>query len=475
MKNGFDNDTIRILYQMFGQLPFSVVITDEDGRIILLNDHYAHFLGVDKERAIGNLADEIIPNSRLSVVLATGQPEISQQHFYGKGVKSVVHRIPLFNKGKISGCLGIVIFDSMDELQRLATAYQELHSKLSKYKNEINSIYKAKYSLNQIIGNSKIIKERKKLARRLAKSDANILITGESGTGKELWAHAIHTESLRSDGPFVAINCGAIPETLLESELFGYEEGAFTGAKKGGKLGKFQLAHGGTLFLDEIGDMPLIMQVKILRVLQEHELERIGGNEAEKVDVRIIAATNKNLEQMVKKGSFREDLFFRLNILSLELPPLRERPEDIPLLVKHFVSEYCNHTGMIKQVEPEAVKVLGAYSWPGNIRELAAVIQRLLVSTDAETVRMSDLPPNLYFSASIQNKFRTSTFDKVLQEVECELIRRALELANYSKSGAAKILEIPRTRLYRKLEQYGIEGRDGSVAKQYTVTKENRD
>lgn len=453
----FKKDTIEFLDFIFGSMPISMVITDADGKVLMLNDHYAQFMKLEKSEVIGRHVCDVVPNTRIPIVLATGKAEISQQHVYGNGVKSIVHRIPLFSdEGEVAGCLGIVLFESMEALHELAQTNIVLHHKLSEYKNEIHSLFKAKYSFDQILGQSLTIRKTKELAKRLAHSHANILITGESGSGKELWAHAIHQSSDRAESAFVSINCGAIPENLLESELFGYEEGAFTGAKKGGKLGKFQLANGGTLFLDEIGDMPLIMQVKILRALQEREVERVGGREAEKVDVRIIAATHRNLEQMVKEGSFREDLYYRLNVLSLHLPALREHAEDVPLLIQHFTTEHCNHTGVIKRFAPDALDVLGSYSWPGNIRELSALVEQVLVSTDSVVVGVKDLPAKVSLALNSLQHEATSTLDKALEEVEYDLIKKALVMAHQSKSEAARILGIPRTRLYRKLEQYGL-------------------
>ncbi|WP_425804233.1 sigma-54 interaction domain-containing protein [Desulfitobacterium sp. Sab5] len=462
----FCEETIYLLDSLFGSLPISVIITDANGDVLMLNDHYANFLKVDKAQVIGRNVNDVVPNTRIPIVLATGQPEISKEHVYGNGIKSIVHRIPLFgDDGEIAGCLGTVLFESMEELSQLAQANQVLHNKLSEYQNEIRSIFKAKYTFDQILGQSTIIKRTKELAKRMAHSKANILIVGESGSGKELWAHAIHCESDRADFPFVSINCGAIPENLLESELFGYEEGAFTGAKKGGKLGKFQLANGGTLFLDEIGDMPLLMQVKILRALQEREVERVGGREAEKVDVRIIAATHRNLEQMIKEGTFREDLYYRLNVLSLQLPALREHSEDIPLLIQHFLTEYCNKAETLKRFDPEVLDILCHYSWPGNIRELSALVERLIVSVDSEVIYMKDLPTHICLSTTKKNH-DTCLLDKALEEVERDLIKKALIIAHHSRTEAARILGIPRTRLYRKIEQYGLETVDSQdVAK----------
>lgn len=455
--NTLDVKTIELLDNIFGRLPVSMVLTDAEGKIIMLNDHYADFLKVEKSHVIGHLVDKIVPNTRIPVVLKTGKAEFSSQHVYGAGIKSIVHRIPIFTgAGEIAGCLGLVLFESVEELQQLAKTNEVLHTRLSAYQNEISSIFKAKYTFDDILGESSILLKNKSLAKRLALSKSNILITGESGTGKELWAHAIHRASQRAEFPFVSVNCGAIPENLLEAELFGYEEGAFTGAKKGGKLGKFQLANGGTLFLDEIGDMPLIMQVKILRALQEREVERVGGRGVEKVDVRIIAATHRNLDQMVLEGDFREDLYYRLKVLSIQLPALRDHAEDINLLIRHFMTQSCNNAGTVKRIAPEALEILNDYSWPGNIRELSAVIERLVVGSDVEVITPLDLPRDICLASKQREHQCGCGLDQALAEMEKEMIAGALKITQNSKTDAAKLLGIPRSRLYRKLEQYGL-------------------
>ena len=295
--------TIDLLNQIFGHIPISMLLTDPNGRILMLNDHYANFLKVEKESIIGQIVDDVVPNTRIPIVLATGKAEISQRHVYGNGVKSIVNRIPFFSPdGEIAGCLGIVLFESMEELQHLAKVNEELHTRLSVYQNELKSIYTSKYSFDDILGQSAIMRKTKELAKRLALSKANILITGESGTGKELWAHAIHRASQRIEFPFVSVNCGAIPENLLESELFGYEEGAFTGAKKGGKLGKFQLANGGTLFLDEIGDMPLMMRSKFSECCKKEKWKRLGEEGLKKLTWRLLRQPIEIWNKWLRRG-----------------------------------------------------------------------------------------------------------------------------------------------------------------------------
>lgn len=321
--------------------------------------------------------------------------------------------------------------------------------------NKINKDYKI--TLDNIIGNSDLIVQTKRNALIASRSTSTILITGESGTGKELFARSIHNHSERVDQPFVTVNCAAIPDNLLESELFGYEEGSFTGAKKGGKLGKFELADKGTIFLDEIGDMSLHLQAKLLRVLQERELEKIGGKNNISIDVRIIAATNKKLSEMVKNGSFREDLYYRLNVIPIKLPSLRERREDIPLLINYMIEEYSQKLGkQITGIEENAKQLLINYSWPGNIRELQNVIEYSINMSQDKILTLESMPKSL---TNIEHDKNEETIQgiRTLEELEINEIKRALELyKNYKKDKdlVAKALGISRATLYRKLDKY---------------------
>jgi transcriptional regulator with PAS, ATPase and Fis domain len=298
---------------------------------------------------------------------------------------------------------------------------------------------------------------------------STVLIAGESGTGKEVLAKAIHQSSPYASGNFVSVNCAAIPESLLETELFGYEEGAFTGAKKGGKPGKFQLAHKGTLFLDEIGDMPLYMQAKILRVLEEKKVERIGGLSEMELDVRIIAATNKNLEEMVRKGQFREDLFFRLNIIRIHIPALRERKMDIPYLLAYHMERICEQFGLEqKEFTKEAIQVLMNYSWPGNIRELVNVVEWLVGMVDGRKIEKEHLPSHILSSASFMKSDREMEERKniieqtdthwrdIVDYYERERIKQALIEEKGNKAAAARKLGIHRSTLYEKLKKYNL-------------------
>ena len=323
--------------------------------------------------------------------------------------------------------------------------------------NKINKDYKI--VLDNIIGCSEIMEHTKQKALIASKSSSTVLITGESGTGKELFARAIHNHSNRTDYPFVTVNCAAIPDNLLESELFGYEEGAFTGAKKGGKLGKFEIAHKGTIFLDEIGDMSLHLQGKLLRVLQERELDKIGGKSNIFIDVRVIAATNRNLEEMVQKGQFREDLYYRLNVIPITLPSLRDRKEDIPFLIDYMIKDYSqkldkNVVGMNEDVK----KSLIDYSWPGNVRELQNIIE-YSINMSSSTILTLDIIPNnikVQYYDEVENKEEKI---RTLEELEKVAIQKALnKFKNYKrdKELVANALGISRATLYRKLEKYNL-------------------
>lgn len=323
--------------------------------------------------------------------------------------------------------------------------------------NKINKDYKI--TLDNIIGNSEIMEHTKQNALIAAKSNSTVLITGESGTGKELFARAIHNHSDRTDYPFVAVNCAAIPDNLLESELFGYEEGAFTGAKKGGKLGKFELAHKGTIFLDEIGDMSLHLQGKLLRVLQERELDKIGGKSNIFIDVRVIAATNKNLEDLVKNGQFREDLYYRLKVIPITLPTLRERKSDIPLLIDYMIKEYAHKLNKdVIGVEEDASKTLVDYSWPGNVRELQNIIE-YSINMSTSSILTFDIIPNNIKSIYYDEKSHKEEEIRTLEDLEKEEISKAINKYKHYKKDkelVAKALGISRATLYRKLEKYNL-------------------
>ncbi|CCO09467.1 sigma-54-dependent transcriptional regulator [Desulforamulus hydrothermalis] len=344
----------------------------------------------------------------------------------------------------------------LDELKlvvKQALMVSQLQEEVSFLRSELNKKY------GQIIGNSQVIQDVCALIEKVADSNATVLITGESGTGKEVTALSIHQLSSRRDKPFVPINCAALPESLLESELFGHEKGAFTGAVAR-KLGRFELANQGTLFLDEVTEMPLSMQVKLLRVLQEKQFERVGGTESIKVDVRVIAATNRDPVECIRKGTFREDLYYRLNVLPIHLPPLRERSEDIPLLVMHFLQKF--NPSQEQLISPEAMTLLKAYQWPGNIRELQNVIERAVILSQGQEIKPRHLPKEIQKLDSDKGKAAQGLIinfpdDGIsFEEVEKELIIKALAKSNGNQTRAAQLLGITRSALLYRAQKYQI-------------------
>lgn len=327
-------------------------------------------------------------------------------------------------------------------------------SKLQQKLNEMQERLDEKYQLSNIVGQSGKMKEVSYLIEKVAPTGATVLIIGESGTGKELVSEAIFNNSLRKEQPFIKLNCAAIPAGLLESELFGHEKGSFTGAINK-KVGKFELAHQGTIFLDEIGDMPLEAQAKALRVIQEKILERVGSSQSVPVDVRIIAATNKELKQEVKKGLFREDLFFRLNVFPIVIPPLRERVEDIPILAEHLVNKITkkNTVSRVKGITEEALNYLKEYNWPGNVRELENIIERAIILSNEEYLTPSSFPSYLQ---TIQLSSQTSPLDKLVEDIEKDIIVKALQKSGWVQAKAAKLLGITERSLWHRVRKLNI-------------------
>jgi len=368
-----------------------IVAIDDTTRITLFNKVAEELFHVSRNQAIRCPVNEIIPNTRLPYVLYTGQSEIAEIQTIDTR-KIATQRFPIRTGEQITGA--VATFQEISQLQRYEQSVrQKLHDK--------GLI--AKCHLEQIVGDSPAMEKVKKLAGVYASTGSTVLITGESGTGKELFAQSIHNFSSRCNAPFVAVNCAALPETLLESELFGYEEGAFSGAKKGGKIGLVELAHGGTLFLDEIGEMPLSLQSRILRTIQEKEVMRLGGQKIIPVDLRIIGATNQDLERLVANKIFREDLYYRLNVLPLHLPPLRERSGDIGLLAEYFIRKLKTRKSTINRISDEAVQVLKSYPWSGNVREFANVMERLVLLSPGETIEKQHVEEVLNFPHRISS------------------------------------------------------------------------
>ncbi|MDA1000770.1 MAG: sigma-54 dependent transcriptional regulator [bacterium] len=341
--------------------------------------------------------------------------------------------------------------DEMTLLVRKALESLNLQREVKTLRAEVEE----RYGLGKLIGKSKAMQDVFKMIRRIAQTHSTVLITGSTGTGKELGAKALHYQSNRRDRPFVAVNCSAIPETLMESELFGHMKGSFTGAV-GSQKGLFEEAHNGTLFLDEVGEVPLPIQVKLLRSIQEREIRRIGGRENIQIDVRIISATNRDLEELVREGSFREDLYYRLNVIPIRIPGLRERPDDIPLLAQHFIGKFCEENGIeLKRLSKNALQALLAYDWPGNVRELENVIERAIALCENEEIDNTDFPTHIVENHSGLISTRAG-MDISLEELERLHIESILEKTGGHQIRAAKILGVDRRTLYRKLVKYGL-------------------
>jgi PAS domain S-box-containing protein len=434
-----------------------VVVVDDNGIVTMFNEAYEKFLNKKREDVIGRHVQLAIENTRMHIVVKTGVPEIGHRmKINGKDV--IVKRIPIKKDGRIVGAVGTVMFRSVDDLESLVQKLNLLEKRVEYYERELRSVRHAKYSFDDLAGSSQPITEVKQLGLRAARGHSTILIRGESGTGKELLAHAIHNASPRAHGPFIRVNCAAVPKDLLESELFGYESGAFTGAKKGGKPGKFEMANGGTIFLDEIGDMPLDMQAKVLRVIQEKEIEKVGGAGNIEVNVRIIAATNKDLEAMVSENRFREDLYYRLNVVGITMPSLRDRPEDIPVLVEVFMDRLCADMGVPrKAISPESLELLKSHPWPGNARELLNVLERLMNTVDEDIILPQHLPFNIKrpVPTAVPEKL-SPALRHAVKDTEKQVILDALKAAGGNKVRAAEALGIHRSVLYQKLKKYDI-------------------
>jgi len=442
------------LKTIFDSLAEGVVVIDKNEQITLFNQAAANLLGVNPAEALNQSISTILPNSQILKVLKQGTFIGSEFHnIHGNPI--IANHMPILIKEDILGVVSTL--NKTSEIQKIDSQIR---------RNITARGFNTKYNIDCFSANSSVMKKVIKHAKKFAATDSTILITGDTGTGKEVLAQSIHHLSLRSKKPFVAINCSVLPENLLESELFGYSEGAFTGAKKGGKIGFFELAHGGTLFLDEIGSIPMNLQSKLLRVLQEKQVMRLGGGSLIPINVRIISASNKNLANEVKKGLFRDDLFYRLNTLPIRMPSLKERKEDIKDLIPQFISFYCKKykKGSII-ISNNALRKLMKYTWPGNVRELEHVIERFVLLSDGSMGDDSLLSELLDYEAlSVRETTTDSEAEvsqallnkKTIKEVEREQIVRALENSNFTITRAASALGVARSTLYRKLREYNL-------------------
>jgi len=448
-------DHIEILYEemsnVFQQVPCGIVATDEWGTINLVSVYLDRLL---PDIRVGGQIKKILPDLPFEEIINGIWTGPQRLNFFSKVL--IVDGLPIIHAGKTKGAILILQNAAEIDAAKHYIKNEEYPQNISfaaqppRNNDELFKLNGTKYTIDYIIGKSTTIAEIKRQAKQAATSSSTVLISGESGTGKEVLAQAIHNASDRFKRPFIKVNCAAIPAELAEAELFGYEGGAFTGALRHGKPGKFELADGGTIFLDEIGDMPLPLQSKLLRVIQEKEVERVGGIKTKKVDVRILAATNKNLYKLTKEGQFRNDLYYRLKVLELTVPPLREHKEDIPLLFDHFLNKFRKESGKcIDGVTDEVTDFLTNYHWPGNIRELENIIERAVIYCNNSSIQLDDLG---IYSRDQKNMYKQE-YGLALYEVEKETIIKALEITKGNKSRAAKILGISRAALYDKLRE----------------------
>jgi transcriptional regulator with PAS, ATPase and Fis domain len=464
----------RSMFHLFSSISQGMFLVDRTGRIVWLNEGYKRFLPAlgfsSVDQVVGHMVEDVVPNTQMRRVLETGQA-ILIDLLTNRAGTFVVSRLPLRdeNSGELIGAIGIVLFDHPETtLQPLISKFAHLQRDLDDARRELASQRRTKYTLASFVGGSAAAVEVKRQARRAALSTSPVLLLGETGTGKELLAHAIHAASARAAGPLVSINIAAVPDTLLEAEFFGVAPGAYTGADRKGRDGKFKLADGGTLFLDEIGDMPPSLQPKLLRALQEGEIEPLGSNKVIPFDARVIAATSRDLAALVREGKFREDLYYRLNVLPIRVPPLRERRADIPALVEVLAEDMALRSGSAPpELSAQAIALLSAQTWRGNIRELRNVLEQAAMRSDSQHIEVKALEEVLRESgvkqieralpiaepASVPGVTRAL---RPLAEQVAELERRAIEAALAATGGnkvaAAKLLGISRAKLYERLE-----------------------
>ncbi len=448
---------VRTLEEVLAGAGEWMVVVDASGIVTMISEEYAEFNGTTLSQAIGRHVTEVIENTRMHIVAQTGVAEMGEAQAIG-GRELIVNRLPLRDGERVVGAYGRVVFKNVEQLWELATKLKLLESKVRYYEKELTQLRGARYTLDSIIGTGPAITAAKAEVLRASQSDATVLLRGETGTGKELFAHAIHAAGPRRSGPFIKLNCAAVPVELFESELFGYEEGAFTGAKKGGKPGKFEMAAGGTLFLDEIGDMPLPMQAKLLRVLQEREVERVGGTSTRPVDIRIIAATGQRLEELVREGRFRVDLYYRIHVIPINIPALRERREDIEEIAESFLLQLASEASEPRRsLSPEVLEILKAHDWPGNVRELRNILERAVTMSRGQALVSENIPEHLLRGApGVRRELTPGSLANVKAEAERNAILGALQATKGNKSRAAAMLRIHRVKLYEKMKRHGI-------------------
>jgi PAS domain S-box-containing protein len=436
------------------------LIIDNESRIININKTYCQYLGVQKEDVLNKHVHELIKNSKLPEILKTKVTEIAVPHKLVQGQTHtddkyvIVSRASVEDGDKVIAAVGQIKFSF--HTMKLANDLKNLDDELNYYKTELARYIKDNFTFETIIGKSSSFQRVKETALKASRNDFTVLLTGETGTGKEVLANAIHYGSKRKNRPFIRVNCAAIPKELMESELFGYVDGAFTGAKQGGRKGKFELANHGTIFLDEIGEIPIYLQAKLLRALQEREIDALGSEKPTALDIRIIAATNKNLEEEVAAKRFRQDLYYRLNVINIIMPSLRERKEDIKLFINNHLKDLNKQYYTNCIITENAMRLLESYNWPGNIRELHNVISSLFNSVSGEVINENVLP-YVFFQRGANPSGSKTDLTQMVEAYEKQLILQTLKDQDMSFSKAAKVLNIHRSTIYKKAEKYGIE------------------
>jgi transcriptional regulator with PAS, ATPase and Fis domain len=455
--------------------PFeALAVVDKQAIIRYMSPVHERFFGLRAGGGIGRHTTEVIENSRLHEVVETGKSEIGLLHEM-RGVTRVVARHPIRNsQGELVGAIGQIMFKGPEQLQSLSNEVSKLKSEVAYYRRELTDLRNRSYGLDQMVGGSLALQRLKQQIVKIAPLDVPVLLTGESGTGKELAAHAIHKLSPRRDATLVMVNAAALPSTLVETELFGYEAGSFTGAERKGRKGKIEQADGGSLFFDEVGDMPAEVQVKLLRVLQDGTFQRVGGNEQRRSNFRLISASNRNFEAMIADGSFRLDLFYRIGGVTIRLPALRERLEDIPLLAELALTQFAERHGQrAKKLSDEAVAFLQGQRWPGNVRQLMHIVERAAIFGESDLIVPEDFgiiepdpaegrqppladPGDGALPAPAVAPAEPMRVSSAVEQVEEQLIRQAMARFNGNKKRVATELGISRSYLYKRLAQMGL-------------------
>ena len=447
-----DDEVVCIFKEILNTITCLILIADDDNIVCYVNDVFLRIYGMKREDIIGKKLN----NNLVLPGVIKDRKNVNTTYLTNAKIGCVADLSQVIINGEVIG--GITNGRDVSNIKRLnkeILRYEQTNKHLNKL---VSRAYKANYSFEDIIGKSKIMQQTIKFAVKAAKGESNILITGESGTGKEMFAQAIHNASNRSEGRFVAVNCATMVPSLIESELFGYEDGTFTGAKKGGKIGLFEIANGGTIFLDEIGELGIDMQAKLLRVLQERTVRMLGGTSESEIDIRVIAATNNELKEKIRAGQFREDLYYRLNVININLPPLKQRSGDVKLLAEEFIKEKSIQYNRNFEFEHEAKETLILYTWPGNIRELRNAVEYAINMCDEDdSIKTTNLPHWL----QPQNKGQTTgKLSELTKEFEKQTIELYLNKYGYSVSAKKKIaneLGISIATLYNKLREFGYE------------------